>query len=88
MLVLSRLHEPRFPQFYGLSVVSAGVCCWYGFVSGAWPLGVAMGAYAIRILTVRPRKHIRRVYDDPEFPARPRLQWHEPSRLARLFGKN
>jgi hypothetical protein len=86
MLILSRLHEPRFPQFYYVSLISACVCCWYGFASGAWPLGLGLIAYTIHILTMRPRKHIRRVYDNLEFPVRPRLQWHEPSRLARLFG--
>ena len=86
MLVLSRLHEPRYPQFFYMSVVAAAICCWYGFASGAWPLGIGVGAYGIRILTMRPKKHIRRVYDNLEFPTRPRFQWHEPHRLERLFG--
>jgi hypothetical protein len=86
MLILARLHEPRFPQFYYLSAISACICCWYGFASGAWPLGIAVGAYTIRLLMTRPRKYIRRVYDIPEAPVRARLHWHEPTRLARLFG--
>jgi hypothetical protein len=88
MLVIARLHEPRYPRFYYVSLVCACICTIYGFTSGAWPLGFAMGAYAIRILTMRPRRNIRRVYDNPEFPSRESLRWEEPTRVVRLFGKS
>jgi hypothetical protein len=86
MLIVSRHQERQYPRFYWVSLVCACICTAYGFTSGAWPLGFAIGAYTIRLLTMRPRRHIRVVYDNREFPNKPSLRWEEPSRLERLFG--
>ena len=86
LLIIARLHEPRYPQFIYLSLVAAVVCTAYGFDSGAWPLGFAMGAYVIHILTTWPRRNVRRVHEDTQFPAKVSFRWNEPTRLERLFG--
>jgi hypothetical protein len=95
LMLVCRGHEGRFPSAAAGTAAAALAASAYGFAQGAWPLGIALAAFAA--VAIRRwgasrgiGRRCRRVIwlgGDGHLPVPPVPDWHEESRLARLFGR-
>jgi hypothetical protein len=83
LTLFCRSHEHVFRWLAVGTVVGAMMAAVYGFIVGAWPLGLALGAYSIArfhsTYVLRARGSMRRRTVSPE--------WSEESRIERMFGR-
>lgn len=90
LLLLCRAYQREGRAFAVGTVIFSLTASLYGFLQGAWPLGFALGAYAI--VSLRAQILSRNCVSSPRRPARrtaenlPALQPWEQSRLSRMFG--
>ena len=87
LLLLCRMYQHEARAFAIGTVIFASMASLYGFLQGAWPLGIALGAYAIvslRALVVSPaRVSLQRRWRVQNAVT---LQPWEQSRMSRMFG--
>jgi hypothetical protein len=83
LTLFCRSHEHVFRWLAVGTVVGAMIAAVYGFIVGAWPLGLAVGAYSIArfhsTYALRARGVRRRGGVSSE--------WSEQSRIERMFGR-
>jgi hypothetical protein len=94
-------HERRIPSAAAGTAAGALAASVYGFAQGAWPLGIALAAFAVvsarrwwasRGPRVRRRRWPPRTkvwpVDGLDLPVRSTVEpWQEESRVTRLFGR-
>ena len=89
LMMLCRAYQHESPSLVGGTLIFSLMASVYGFLQGAWPLGIALGAYAMFLL--RSCVALRRRLPRKETITRPCLaapqRWDE-SRMSRLFGSN
>jgi hypothetical protein len=87
LMLLCRSQEHHNRWLAVGTAIGAMMAAVYGFIAGAWPLGISLGVYSIAyfhsLFTLR-------VGVFPRYPACRRTvssEWNEESRIERLFGR-
>jgi hypothetical protein len=91
LLLLCRTYQHEGRAFAVGTVLFSSMASLYGFLQGAWPLGIALGAYSVvslRALILSRRGISMPRLSIPPGPARNTiaLQPWEQSRMSRMFG--
>ena len=83
LMLFCRAHERHYRWLALGTIIGAMMAAVYGFIVGAWPLGIALGVHSIAhfhsSFTLRLRGSPRRRTVSSE--------WNEESRIERLFGR-
>ncbi|MDB5290402.1 MAG: hypothetical protein JWL69_1643 [Phycisphaerales bacterium] len=88
LMLFCRAHE-RLNRWLAVgTILGAMMAAVYGFMVGAWPLGLALGVYSIAHFHSSFTPRVRGFQPRPTRRQTVSSQWNEESRIERMFGRN